>query len=114
MCTGRGSNQGSLGPKSDTLTTAPLRRLKYRLVFSFAITGFHWLLDVPDTVNDNLQCSVRCYSEALKLIPDTKEDNFTGLSKRLGNAYNELGVCQMQQALELTQNEGIDDSYLFK
>ena len=35
-----------------------------------------------------------------------KGDNFTGLSKRLGNAYNELGVCQMQKALELTQNEG--------
>ena len=27
MCTGRGSNQGSLGPKSDALTTAPLRSL---------------------------------------------------------------------------------------
>ena len=26
MCTGRVSNQGPLGPKSDTLTTAPLRR----------------------------------------------------------------------------------------
>ena len=25
MCTGRGSNQGPLGPKSDALTTAPLR-----------------------------------------------------------------------------------------
>ena len=28
MCTGRGSNQGPLGPKSDALTTAPLRHLK--------------------------------------------------------------------------------------
>ena len=27
MCTGRGSNQGPLGPKSDALTTAPLRLL---------------------------------------------------------------------------------------
>ena len=27
MCTGRGSNQGPLGPKSDPLTTAPLRHL---------------------------------------------------------------------------------------
>ena len=27
MCTGRGSNQGPLGPKSDALTTAPLRHL---------------------------------------------------------------------------------------
>ena len=27
MCTGRGSNQGPLGPKSDTLTTAPLRHM---------------------------------------------------------------------------------------
>ena len=28
MCTGRGSNQGPLGPKSDALTTAPLRHLQ--------------------------------------------------------------------------------------
>ena len=28
MCTVRGSNQGPLGPKSDALTTAPLRHLK--------------------------------------------------------------------------------------
>ena len=27
MCTGRGWNQGPLGPKSDALTTAPLRHL---------------------------------------------------------------------------------------
>ena len=27
MCTGRGSNQGPLGPKSDALTTVPLRHL---------------------------------------------------------------------------------------
>ena len=27
MCTGRGSNQGPLGPKSDALTTAPLPHL---------------------------------------------------------------------------------------
>ena len=27
MCTGQDSNQGSLGPKSDALTTAPLRHL---------------------------------------------------------------------------------------
>ena len=27
MCTGRGSNQGPLGPKSDAFTTAPLRHL---------------------------------------------------------------------------------------
>ena len=27
MCTGRGSNQGPLGPKSDALNTAPLRHL---------------------------------------------------------------------------------------
>ena len=27
MCTGQGSNQGPLGPKSDALTTAPLRHL---------------------------------------------------------------------------------------
>ena len=29
MCTGRGSNEGPLGPKSDALTTAPLRHLWY-------------------------------------------------------------------------------------
>ena len=29
MCTGRGSNQGPLGPKSDALTAAPLRHLPY-------------------------------------------------------------------------------------
>ena len=28
MCTGRGSNQGPVGPKSDALTTATLRHLK--------------------------------------------------------------------------------------
>ena len=27
MCTGRGSNQGPLGPVSDALTTAPLHHL---------------------------------------------------------------------------------------
>ena len=27
MCTGRGSNQGPLGPKSDALTAAPLRHV---------------------------------------------------------------------------------------
>ena len=30
--TGRGSNQGPLGPKSDALTTAPLRHLSARLL----------------------------------------------------------------------------------
>ena len=29
MCTGRGSIQGPLGPKSDALTTAPLRHLPF-------------------------------------------------------------------------------------
>ena len=29
MCTGRGSNQGPLGSKSDALTTAPLRHLGF-------------------------------------------------------------------------------------
>ena len=31
MCTGRGSNQGPLGPKSDALTTAPLCHLRTNL-----------------------------------------------------------------------------------
>ena len=30
MFTGRGSNQGPLGPKSDALTTAPLRHLHFQ------------------------------------------------------------------------------------
>ena len=39
MCTGRGSNQGPLGPKSDALTTAPLRHHDKHsaLVFCFPI-----------------------------------------------------------------------------
>ena len=32
MCTGRGSNQGPLGPKSDALTTAPLHHLDLTLI----------------------------------------------------------------------------------
>lgn len=70
------------------------------------IAEFNWLLEVHDASIENLECSVRCYSEALQLEPDAKGDNFTALSKRLGNAYNELGVCQMQKALEVTQTEG--------
>ena len=55
---------------------------------------------------DCLQCSVTCYTEAIKLLTDVRGDNYMTLSKRLGNAYNELGVCQMQQALEMSQTEG--------
>ena len=32
MCTARGSNQGPFGPKSDTLTTAPLRHFSEGIV----------------------------------------------------------------------------------
>ena len=46
MCTGRGSNQGPLGPKSDALTTAPLRHLSFSL--SFFITSCHDFLGLPD------------------------------------------------------------------
>ena len=34
MCTGRLSNQGPLGPKSDALTTAPLRHLKRSTLYA--------------------------------------------------------------------------------
>ena len=48
MCTGRGSNQGPVGPKSDALTTAPLRHLIYNCQsiavqeWSKSIEIFYW------------------------------------------------------------------------
>ena len=81
------------------------------LLHCFYFSEFDWLLEVPDTGMDNLQCSVRCYSESVKLVTDTKGDNYTTITKRLGNAYNELGVCQMQKALELSQEEGKKSYY---
>ena len=36
MCTGRGSNQGTLGPKSDALTTAPPMALVVCFFFEFS------------------------------------------------------------------------------
>ena len=41
MCTGRGSNQGPLGPKSDALTTAPLRHL---LIFHSGVVSLYMSL----------------------------------------------------------------------
>ena len=46
MCTGRESNQGPLGPKSDALTPAPLRHIKVNLGSPFiqTFTKFYILL----------------------------------------------------------------------
>ena len=63
------------------------------------------MLDAPDTIVECLECSVSCYTEALGLLTDMKGEQYNSLAKRLGNAYNELGVCQMQKALEKAQSE---------
>ena len=47
MCTGQGSNQGPLDPKSDALTTAPLRHLA-----SF--------LTCANLFNETLECKNNC------------------------------------------------------
>ena len=39
MCTGGESNQGPLGPKSDTLSTAPLRPSIKAMGCTFRVTG---------------------------------------------------------------------------
>ena len=72
---------------------------------SCIFSGFDWLLDAPDTIVECLECSVSCYTEALGLLTDVKGEQYNSLTKRLGNAYNELGVCQMQKALEKAQTE---------
>ena len=43
MCTGRGSNQGPIGPKSDALTTAALRHLTCLVQILIFIDQLTWL-----------------------------------------------------------------------
>ena len=55
MCTGRGLNQGPLGPKSDALTTAPLRHLTADIeseirLFADDCVCYHEIKDKEDTL----------------------------------------------------------------
>ncbi|CAB3360999.1 Hypothetical predicted protein [Cloeon dipterum] len=63
-------------------------------------------LDLPN-VKDVLKSSIECYKQALNSKP--APDQFSSLCRRLGNAYNELGVVYMTQANTLVTGAGEKD-----
>ena len=61
MCTGRGSNQGPLGPKSDALTTAPLRHLRFtppEVVWGYLLGPMSLLLGISSDLPEQLHLSI--------------------------------------------------------
>ncbi|KAL4231619.1 Erythroid differentiation-related factor 1 [Mactra antiquata] len=70
---------------------------------------FERLLNFDGDISDNVSICVECYDKALKLTSRKNLHVYIPLSKRKGNAYNELGVCYMQLAQKLLENEGIQN-----
>ena len=67
MCTGQGSNQVPLGPKSDALTTAPLCHTKYTSTGKMIKSTFLLLLGMKQNT---------CYFLSLKTINTLKMQVF--------------------------------------
>ena len=63
MCSGRGSNQGPLGPKSDALTTAPLRHLKQLYEGSSYNSDRNGYFDRESNINDDQAMNIRRYGD---------------------------------------------------
>ncbi|XP_038070615.1 erythroid differentiation-related factor 1-like [Patiria miniata] len=67
---------------------------------------YEWAVDFRNDTEHNLKTSIQCYMLALSESSDRGDDYVTALTRKQGNAHNELGVYYMNQALVLRNNEG--------
>ncbi|XP_022080799.1 erythroid differentiation-related factor 1-like [Acanthaster planci] len=82
-----------------------------RLILSEAqqhhLTNDHeWAVDFRNDTEHNLKTSIQCYTLALSEGTGRGDDYLTALRRKQGNAHNELGVCYMNQALAMRNEEG--------
>ncbi|XP_052773839.1 erythroid differentiation-related factor 1-like isoform X1 [Mya arenaria] len=78
----------------------------------FETFEFESWFDLPSSKPDILKGCVQCYKMAVQLCNKKNKHVFEPLVKREGNAYNELGVCLMQQAQNALESSDLQEKSL--
>ncbi|XP_033632606.1 erythroid differentiation-related factor 1-like [Asterias rubens] len=67
--------------------------------------AYEWAVDFQDSLEHNLNVGVLCYKVALSEGSGRTQDYLKRLTRKLGNARNDLGVFYMDQSLSVQKDE---------